>query len=317
VKNRRSAILGLAALPIAVLALGEPPLARASVGQLHLGILNFDPSTPAVYAQDAGLFAAAGLDVTIQVIGSGAAVAAAVIGGTIDIGLSSLFALLSAHEHGVPLTLVAGAAIFDVAAPPVSGLLVKESSPYQRPPDLNGKIVSVAALNDEMLVNIRSWVDKTGGRSETIQFVELTGPGIAAALDTGRIDAAGVGNPVKASLLATGKYRTLGDPSQGIGPHYLTAAWIATPDYARKNGAIVKAFAGALGKAAAFSNAHPQATAPMLAKYTGADPAMIAQMPRSHYNANLSPRDIQPVIDASAKYRIIPNSFPAREIIFS
>jgi hypothetical protein len=71
-----------------------------------------------------------------------------------------------------------------------------------------------------------------------------------------------------------------------------------------------------LGKAAAYSNAHPQVTAPMLAKYTGVDPAMIARMPRSHYEANLSPRDIQPVIDASAKYQIIPSSFPAHEIIY-
>jgi NitT/TauT family transport system substrate-binding protein len=314
--SRRSAISRLAMLPIAVAALGKPQAARAALGRLHLGILNFDPSTPAVYAQAAGLFAAAGLDVTIEVIGSGSAVAAAVIGGSVDIGLSSLFALLSAHEHAVPLTLVAGGAIYDSAFPPVSGLLVKANSPYQRPSDFNGKIVSVAALNDEMLVNIRSWVDRSGGRSETIQFVELTGSGIGTALDTNRIDAAGVGNPVQASLLATGKYRTIGDPSQGIASHYLTAAWIATPDYAQKNGAIVKAFANALGKAAAFSNTHSQVTAPMLAKYTGADPETIARMPRSHYNANLSPSEIQPVIDASAKYKVIPSSFPAREIIY-
>jgi NitT/TauT family transport system substrate-binding protein len=314
--NRRSAIGRLAAFPIAAAALGKPAAALTVAGHLHLGILNFDPSTPAVYAQAAGLFAGAGLDVTLEVIGSGAAVAAAVIGGSLDIGLSSLFALLSAHEHAVPLTCVAGGAIFDLTAPPISGLVVKANAPYQRPADLDGKIVSVAALNDEMLVSIRSWVDKTGGRSETIQFVELTGPGVGAALDSGRIDAAGIGNPVRASLLETGKYRTIGDPAQGIASHYLTSAWIATPDYAQKNAALVKTFAGVLARAAAYSNAHPDVTAPMLAKYTGVDPAVIARMPRSHYNANLSPRDIQPVIDASAKYKIIPSSFPAHEIIF-
>lgn len=306
----------LLALPVAIAALASRR-ARAAGERVRLGILNFDPSTPAVYAQAAGLFADGGLDVAIEVIPSGAAVAAALIGGTLDIGLSSLSAVLSAHAHAVPLTLVAGGAIFDTAYPPVSGLIVTTGSPFQHPADLNGKVISVAALNDEMLVNIRSWVDKTGGRSETIQFIELTGAGIGTALDSGRIDAAGVGNPVLANLLATGKLRTLGDPSQGIGSHYLTAAWISTPAYVQKNAPVVKAFAIAMGKAAVYSNAHPQVTAPMLAKYTGVDPATVGRMLRSHYDANLSPRDIQPVIDASAMYRIIPKSFPAQEIIGS
>src|SRR5580693_2266130 len=129
--RRSGFVAGLAALPMSAAALGARRPALAAAGRVRLGILNFDPSTPAVYAQDAGLFAAAGLDVTIQVIGSGAAVAAAVIGGTIDIGLSSLFALLSAHEHAVPLTLVAGGATYDTAFPPVAGLLVRSNSPYQ------------------------------------------------------------------------------------------------------------------------------------------------------------------------------------------
>ena len=313
--SRRNAIARLAALPITAAALGPPRPARAAGTRVRLGILNFDPSTPAVYAEAAGLFADAGIDVSIQVIPSGSAVAAAVIGGTIDIGLSSLFALLSAHAHAVPLTLVAGAATYDKSYPPVTGLIVKAGAPFQRPSDLDGKVISSAALKDEMTVNIRKWVDTTGGHSETIQFVELNGTGVGPALDSGRIDAAGVGQPVLANLMTTGKYRSLGDPSQGIATHYLTVAWIATPEYAQKNAATVKAFAAVLVKASAYSNAHPQDTAPMLAKYTGGDPATLAHMTRSHYVANLDPREIQPVIDASALYQIIPKSFPAREII--
>ncbi len=313
--SRRNVIAGLAALPMGVAALGPRRPAIAAEGHVRLGILNFDPATPAVYAQAAGLFADAGLDVSIEVIPSGSAVAAAIIGGSLDIGLSSLFSLLTAHTHSIPLTLVAGAVIYDKADPITTGLVVKAGALYQHPADLGGKIIAVPALQSEMYVNIRRWVDQTGGRSETVQFTELNGPGIGPGLDAGRIDAAGVGLPLLSNLLDSGLCRTLGDPSQGIASRYLAAAWISTPGYAQKNSATIRAFATALAKATAYSNAHPRETAPILAKYTGVDAAAIARGPRSHYFSGLEPRDIQPVIDASAKYQVIPKSFPAQDII--
>jgi NitT/TauT family transport system substrate-binding protein len=308
-------IAGLAALPMSGAALRPRRPAIAAAGQVRLGILNFDPATPAVYAEAAGLFAAAGLSVSIQVIPSGAAVAAAILGGSLDIGLSSLFSVLTAHAHNIPLTLVAGAVIYDKADQLTTGLVVKTGAPFSHPADLGGKIIAVPALQSEIYVNIRCWVDAGGGHSETIQFTELNGPGIGPGLDAGRIDAAGVGLPLLSDLLDSGLYRTLGDPSQGIASRYLAAAWISTPGYAQKNAAAVRAFANALGKATAYSNAHPRETAPILAKYTGVDAATIAHGPRSHYFSGLELRDIQPVIDASAKYQVIPKSFPARDII--
>jgi hypothetical protein len=38
-------------------------------------------------------------------------------------------------------------------------------------------------------------------------------------------------------------------------------------------------------------------------------------MPRVTYATSLNPRDIQPLIDAAAKYKAIPASFDARELI--
>ena len=313
-ESRGSALARLASLSLAAAAF-EPTSSSAAPTPVRLGTVPNDLATPAVYAQAAGLFADAGLEVQIEAISSGAAVAAAIAGGSIDMGLSSLFAVITAHARGFPLTLVAGGSVYDTAYPPATGLVINLAAPLHGPTDLDGKIVSAAALNDLMVANIREWVDKNGGHSETMQFVELTGAQIAPALDTGRIDGAGVVNPVLANLIATGKYRTLGDPSQGIAPHYLTTAWIATKDYVQKNAATVKSFGGVLAKASAYCNAHGPDTAPLLAKFSGVDPATIARMARSHYAAGLDPRDIQPVIDSAAKYKIIPKSFPAHEIV--
>ena len=55
----------------------------------------------------------AGLDVDIQLLQSGSAVASAVAGGAIDIGLSSFVPLAVAHTKGIPFVIVAPRCVMD------------------------------------------------------------------------------------------------------------------------------------------------------------------------------------------------------------
>ncbi len=66
----------------------------------------------AVWGRDTGAFARAGLDVDIQKANNGAAVAAAVIGGAIDIGKSSSMGIVNARAHGIPVLMVAACAVY-------------------------------------------------------------------------------------------------------------------------------------------------------------------------------------------------------------
>jgi hypothetical protein len=45
--------------------------------------------------------------------------------------------------------------------------------------------------------------------------------------------------------------------------------------------------------------------------------AVINKMPRSVSSTALHLSDIQPLIDGSAKYKLIPQSFPARDLLWS
>jgi len=318
-ESRRAALGWLGLAPVAAIVALEATVSSAvaqTPTDVRVGSVANDFATPMLYASDSGLFRDAGLNVEMQFINNGTAVAAALAGNAIDFGIVSLFAVVNAHARGVPLTLIAGSTVYLTAAPTV-GVVVLADGPLHAATDLSGKTVSSAALNDILATSIKGWVDRSGGHSDTMQFVELSGTQIAAALDTGRIAAAGVANPTLASLLATGKYRNLGDPSIGIGPRFLATAWISTTDYVQKNPATVRTFATVLSKAAAYANTHEQQTAPILAKYSGIELATVAQMTRARFSTALDPRDIQPVIDVAAKYKIIPKGFDAREIIAS
>jgi NitT/TauT family transport system substrate-binding protein len=318
-ETRRAAIGRLCLSPLAAAAVLESassPAAAQTAIHVRAGAAANDFATPLLYALDSGMFRQAGLDVELQLLNNGTAVAAALAGNSIDFGIVSLFAVINAHARGVPLTLVAGSTLYNVANPAI-GLLVLADGPIHSLTDLTGKTVSSPALNDILATSIRGSVDRAGGHSDTMQFVELTGTQIASALDTGRIAAAGVTNPALASLLASGKYRNLGDPSGGIAPSFLATAWIASIDYVKKSPSTVRAFASVLAKAAAYANTHQPQTAPVLAKYSGIELPTVLKMTRAKFETALEPREIQPVIDAAAKYKVIPKGFEARDIIAS
>src|SRR5215469_2461454 len=134
--TRRAAMIGGASL-----LFGSPLAASAQspgLVTLRLSDSPVDDCMPVLYAQRAGLFAQAGLDVTLTRANSGPAIAAAVVGGALDIGDANIASIITAHTKGVPLVIVAPAAIYDPKTPDAV-LLVANSSPIRTARDLLGK----------------------------------------------------------------------------------------------------------------------------------------------------------------------------------
>lgn len=183
------------------------------------------------------------------------------------------------------------------------------------PRDLNGLVVSVASLNDIQTIAARSWIDKDGGNSAAVKFLEATGQEAAIALDTGHVDAASLVAPLLTQLVDTGKYRVLGDPTAGIASRLLEAAWFSTTAYTAKNPSVVRRFSQIIGRASSFCNDHPDQTVALLAAFSHIDANTIAHAPRDKYDLTLIPGDVQPLIDAAARYGVIPRAFDAREFI--
>jgi NitT/TauT family transport system substrate-binding protein len=309
---RRAAVL-LFAVALAASA-GAATAQAPAPAIVRLASAPDDDVTPVLYAQSAGLFRAAGLDVEIAPLTNGSAVAAAVAGGSVDLGKSSLMSLVNAHARGLPLTVVAPSGFYE-ARSLSDGIIVVKDSPIRTARDLDGKTITVPALNDFFSIATKAWLDKHGGDSSSVHFLETPAILVGAALDAGRVDAGTLANPLLAQALATGKYRRLGSIVEGIGEHFVYSAWFGTTDYVAKNHAAVERFVRVLQRAAIYANGHHAQTIELLAKFSGADPATIARTPRVTYATSLEPRFLQPLIDAAAKYKAIPAAFDAREMI--
>jgi NitT/TauT family transport system substrate-binding protein len=275
-----------------------------------------DQITPVLYAQRTGRFRQAGLDVQIEKQSGGAAVAAGVAGGSYDIGKSSMIAIYSAHERGIPFTLVAPAGISE-AKSPYGYLIVAKDSAIHSGRDLNGKTLAVAALSSVDQMCVQSWMDQHGGDSKTLKIIELSQSEDGAALTEHRIDAALTVHPQVDAALATGNVRILAEAYAAIGPRYFVSAWFAMSDWATKHADAVETFARVVRETAGYTNAHHAHTAPMLAEISGIQLPVVQQMTRGIAGTTLEASLVQPTIDAAAKYGILKRSFPARDLIFS
>jgi NitT/TauT family transport system substrate-binding protein len=305
------------ALALAAAALAGPTLAdaQALTPMLIAGVPE-DSITPAVWAVQNQIFRRHGLDVQLEPQRSGSAVAAGVAGGTYQVGKSSMISLLVAHAHNLPVVVVAPGGLFE-ASTANEAIIVKVDSPIRSGADLNGKIVAVSAINDLYTIGTRCWVDAHGGDSSTVKFVELPISAVPAALDAGRIDAGGTIDPDLQQAISTGKVRILCDPNAAISPRFMYTGWMSTIDYARANRATLDKFRAAMQESGRYVNDHLPETVDAMSKFTGISPAVFSAMPRVKSALTVDPKLLQPLIDACAKYKAIPNRFEARELIDS
>jgi NitT/TauT family transport system substrate-binding protein len=273
-----------------------------------------DDYAPALYAQKAGLFRAAGIETVYERSNSGAATVAAVLGGSVDIGKASMGALISARAHGIDVRINAGGALFSSTNPRAAVMLVVGTdSPYHAGKDLNGKTIAVPALGDQNALAIKAWVDAQGGDAKSLTFLEIPSSAAAAAVTQGRVAAAALVPPFAARAVGDGTVRNITNIFASIAPHFLLTAWFSTGDYAAKHRDLVLRFGKIVATSAVYVNAHVPETADAMAAFSGVPAASIIQAGITPAATALDAKDIQPLVDAMAKYGLIERRFDAAD----
>jgi ABC-type nitrate/sulfonate/bicarbonate transport system substrate-binding protein len=120
---------------------------------------------------------------------------------------------------------------------------------------------------------------------------------------------------LEASVTA-GTTKTLCDPMVAIAPSFL-AAWAARSDWIQAHTERLRRLTRVMADAAAYVNGHPTETIPYVVELTRVDPTVVAKMKRTIIAPNIGAPLVQPIIDAAARYDIIPRRFDAREILWT
>jgi ABC-type nitrate/sulfonate/bicarbonate transport system substrate-binding protein len=310
--KRARALAGVAALSAAVVA--RAGAQTPSLGAIKLGVLPNDDMISVVWGQRNGLFAKAGIDLTVDRGSSnGAAIAAAVMGGAYDIGKSSTTAIIDAHLRGVPFTVIGTAAVYE-SSKPYAVFIVPKDSPAKTPRDLQNGIIGLSFVRDMGQLAMTKIFDEAGLSLKNVQFTEVPMSAAAAAVEQGRVMAAEVGYPPLQAAMDTGKYRII-PIYNTFGSTFSLSVWFTTKDYVAKHPDVVRGFARTVAEAARYTNAHHDETAPLLAEFSGIPLTTIQRMPRVTNGTGVSVAGIQTLIDAEAKYGFIARGFSARELV--
>ena len=306
-----------ATFSLAASAVALPSAIRAqSLTTLRMAGPPTEDLTPFYYAVENKLFERVGLDVQLVPTSSGSAAAAAVIAGTYELCKTSLNAVFVAHLRDIPLQIVAPEVTYTKRYP-FALLQLPMDSTVKTGSDLNGKTIGVPALGDLNVLATRAWSDKNGGDWKSLKFVEIPNAVSEAALQQHRVDAAVMQSPQLDASLEAGTSKTLGDAYGAIAPDFMFAAFVARADWAAKNADVLRRYNRALGQAIAYVNGHFAETTGVVADLTKIPAEKLVKMHRSISASSLDVALIQPYLDASAKYDIIPHGFPAREILWA
>jgi NitT/TauT family transport system substrate-binding protein len=304
------------ALAAAAALAAAPRVVRAqTLEKVRFAGVPTDDMTSIIYALKNGMYQKAGIDLELVSTSSGSVATTAVVAGTYEMGKGSLIASLVAHLRGLPLVVVGNASVWN---PKVlfNAAVVAADSPYKTGADFNGKTAAAAGLNDLNQLVIEAWVDKNGGDSKSMKWVEIPNSAAGTAVAEHRVDVCALQEPQLSAELATGKVRVLAPVYSAISDHFVFGAYFANKEWAEKHADLAKRWLRVTWDAATYTNAHHAETVAMMADYTKIPPAIIAKMARleATTQATSDPALMQPLIDAAAKYKFITRSFPAKEL---
>jgi NitT/TauT family transport system substrate-binding protein len=310
--SRRQVLAAGAALPLSLLA--RTPLRAADPTKIRIATAAAETSGAALYAKDQGFFTQAGLDADIQFLRSGAAVVEAMVSGSGDFGSSAVSSIAQARARGLPVIIVAAGGLMTGKVD--GALVVLNDSPIQKAADLNGKTVAVTGLQSFQQYSTQYWIDKNGGDSRTVKFIEVGFSDVNQAVESKRVDAASLFEPLITLALGPGKIRLLANTATAVAPRWLNSVWFSTDGYVQKNPDATRRFVNAIRQAAVWANDHQQETNAILVKYLKLDPDLANRMTHDLQGTELTPALVQPSLDVMVRYNALPKTMTVDQIIW-
>lgn len=307
----RRTLLPILTLAMAIAGADRPAVSQTEVTTIRVASTPIDVGAEVYYAQALGMFKQAGLDVQIQGIDNGAAIASAVAGGAVDIGQSNVVSIATAYQKKLPFVVIAPAGSY-ASDRPTTVLVTLANAPFKTAKDLEGKTLVTNGILNIAQIGGDAWLDKNGADYKAVHWIEVTTSTTADALINHRVDGAMLSEPSLSAALALGNFRIMATPYDAIGKHWQIGAWFTTKDWVAAHPDAARRFVAVMQQVARWANTHHDESLKILSDVSKAD--YPKTMRRATYGEQLDAALFQPVIDNAAKYGAIPAPFAASEL---
>ena len=296
---------------------GLPLVRGLSWGQVKskLGYMKIVDNAAMFVAMEKGFFKAEGLELETLPLAGGAPIINGVVSGDLQFGWTNVISLYQARVGGFDFKLIAGGATNVKAKNESHAIQVAKNSPLKTAKDLEGKTVAVNTLNNIVHLMAMAWIDKNGGSSSKVKFVEVPFPQMQATLSAGKVDAISVHEPFATAAIEKGISRVLAQPWGEVLPKFLIASWFASEKWLVKNKETGQAFVRAIGRGIDAIQADPEGSRAAMVKWAGLNPDLAGKIGLPVFEKGVSEKDIQATIDLTLKYKLIAKAFKARDVI--
>lgn len=315
---KRSPRLALVAAAAAVAVATLAPSGAGSMRSQHaqsvtVAIIPVDATMQAAYAQARGFFAKQGVDAKITVITDPTQLPAAILSGDAQFASFNVGGAATLKSRGFPLRVVASGAIYEPKRPSTY-IVTSPHATIAHASDLIGKTIAIDAHNTIGHIGLLKWLKGRGISADQVKLTELPFPEMLGPLSRGQVDAAILPEPFLTLALRQGARRLAPYFNAVCSTDCLGTVFIARKDVDPQ---LAARFRNAIQAAGAWADLkrNRAASGAILEKYTPIDATVLATMTRISYATRLRVALAQPWIDAYAEFGVIPDSFPAIELV--
>jgi NitT/TauT family transport system substrate-binding protein len=288
------------------------PVAQQS--RLRLGTSREQGSSGVRYAEEQGWFTEAELSVEVQSMAGFADAVLAVLGGSLDAGVTNPVMHLWLRDQGPDLRAIAADAD-EERANPVHAILVPSNSPIQSAHDLEGKRLGINGSNSSDRVMVQAWLESHDVDASRVTLIELPEAVHWRALLDGRVDAVSAAEPLVTAAVAEGA-RVLANHYTEMNASTVLSYYVATGDWLSRNADVARRFAHAVHRANAALEANPDLRRQAAQDRLGITADLAARMHQPTLQTRIDPAAIQWWADAGQKMGYLQRAHNAQDMLF-
>jgi NitT/TauT family transport system substrate-binding protein len=247
--------------------------------EVKVGYIPNTDLLPTFVAKDKGMFEKHGLNVTLTRIAIISNMPAAILSGSIDIGMSTGPGFLQATEGGLDLVIPGGIAR-NTAGRSAASLVAGKDAGITKAADLKGKKVGIPGLGSMFDLFTRKWIINSGGKPGDMISVEASFPQMADLIRSRQLDAVLVIEPFRSRIVDEGGIRIV-DFMDEVRKDAIMSFWISGRDWASRSSQTVARFRQAIDEGLKDIADNPQDARAIEVKYLGVNARVLPTYTRT------------------------------------
>lgn len=296
---------------------GNSGAASSGTTTVTVGVLPIADVAPLYLGMKQGFFAKQHLKVVPHALQGGAAVASAVIGGSLQFGFGATANLVLASASGLPLQFIANG---DQAATTPdkawSGILVGAKSKITSVSQLSGKTVAANATKGENELALDALLLKSGVQPSAAKVVAIPFPTMPTSLTQGQVTAVTEVEPFVSQIKAGGG-SVVTPLFEGMQPGMIVAGYFTTKKTIAANPDLVKRFVAAMNTSLAYAQAHPAAVRSIIPTYTKIPASVAAKMNLPVWGSKINTTSITSQEKLMQQLGWLKSTLPLSQLVWS